>query len=747
VTTPELPESLQSIIQSRFDRLEPALKQVLQCASVIGRLFRPQLLERVLPDGSALDPALWMLEEQQFIYQERVVPEVEYSFRHVLTQEAIYASLLRRRRAELHQQVAEAIEALFPEGREEQYGSLAYHYERSPADEKAIEYLLLAGERSLRAYLNEEAIRYFRQALTRLDRCAAPGEGREARLRALKGLGQTYFEIGREAEAEEPLRLAIAVAREIGLPPLERAPLYHWLGAVLHWMQRDEEAFPVCEEGHALLGEHSETLEAALMNHRMGLCYSRTGNRQRAWEFALRNASFIERLPYSAELRHVYGQLISTCMFSGDVEAAADWLRAFRRRVEGQHDSRSLAHVHQYTFELCHAQGDLHGWLAHARRSLELETRVGNERRQSLALGDMGRALLEMGDLQKAEEVFRQRRRVSEEEGDNLRLSYSSLQVGWVLLCRGAWEEAEAAFREGEQALRQLGLPNPWVDHLIGRLFLARGRAEEAVPAFAQAIAALRFDHPIAFLRLAQNLSGLEAALANREEFGTVCRRLREERPELADLPFSHWFLEPAEPSGDRGLPAADCRFESGVPEFQWVDPFGDCSWVLESGLVIRAANGRDLWEMNRSAPRLLRSISGEFTAQADCVSAAEDRPVIGGLLLWKDGANFLRLDRGASGSGEITFAGCIENQSLIIGRGRLVGGRITLRLERRGAGVRALCSADGARWFCAGQVEFPLADPVEIGLHAIGNIPREIYHGAYPDGTAIRFESFQLWS
>jgi hypothetical protein len=59
---------------------------------------------------------------------------------------------------------------------------------------------------------------------------------------------------------------------------------------------------------------------------------------------------------------------------------------------------------------------------------------------------------------------------------------------------------------------------------------------------------------------------------------------------------------------------------------------------------------------------------------------------------------------------------------------------------------VNALCSADGEAWFTVGGVAFPVEDPVEIGLHAIGNIDRTIYHGAYPEGTAIRFEAFEVW-
>src|SRR5207247_2465459 len=137
---------------------------VSRCSGVQGETL--EHLNARTPE--CLNACLWELEEQELIYQERVVPEEEYSFKHVLTQETIYNSILRRQRPLLHQQVGEAIEALYPGGLEEHVEQLAYHYERSGADEKAVEYLLKAGEKARRAYLNEEAIGYFQRALERL---------------------------------------------------------------------------------------------------------------------------------------------------------------------------------------------------------------------------------------------------------------------------------------------------------------------------------------------------------------------------------------------------------------------------------------------------------------------------------------------------------------------------------------------------------------------------------------------------
>ena len=82
-----------------------------------------------------------------------------------------------------------------------------------------------------------------------------------------------------------------------------------------------------------------------------------------------------------------------------------------------------------------------------------------------------------------------------------------------------------------------------------------------------------------------------------------------------------------------------------------------------------------------------------------------------------------------------------------MFGRGSLASERHFLRMERIGNQIGALCSSDGAQWFSVGQVEFPAGEELEVGLHAVGNIDRTVYHGAYQDGTEIRFESFRLWN
>ena len=160
---------MQSVILSRVDRLAAGDKQVLQVASVLGRLFPLPVLARLAPPGLDVAAALDRLAERDFVYLERAWPEAEYSFKHVLMQEAVYGTLLTGRKTQLHRQAGEAIEALYADNLLEHYEALAHHFDRSDAGEKAVEYLLKAGEKARRAYLNDEAIGYFERALARCE--------------------------------------------------------------------------------------------------------------------------------------------------------------------------------------------------------------------------------------------------------------------------------------------------------------------------------------------------------------------------------------------------------------------------------------------------------------------------------------------------------------------------------------------------------------------------------------------------
>jgi predicted ATPase len=153
----EVPDAIQDVIMSRIDRLEPSPRKALQLASVIGREFTIELLETISDMEEPLAEALDKLKGAELIYERSVFPQYTCFFKHALTQEVAYNSLLLQRRKELHSLVAAAIEELHASRLPEFYGLLAYHYERGEEWERALDYLRRAAVRcrGIAAYREE----------------------------------------------------------------------------------------------------------------------------------------------------------------------------------------------------------------------------------------------------------------------------------------------------------------------------------------------------------------------------------------------------------------------------------------------------------------------------------------------------------------------------------------------------------------------------------------------------------------
>ncbi len=161
-----IPTTVQGVLASRIDRLPLLEKELLQTLSVIGKEFSFSLLRQVMNQSEdALHPLLSHLQEAEFIYEQPAFPEPEYTFKHALTQEVAYNSLLIERRKILHEQTGQALEALFHSRLEDHYSDLARHYSRSGNTNKAVEYLQLAGQQAAQRSANAEAISHLTTAL------------------------------------------------------------------------------------------------------------------------------------------------------------------------------------------------------------------------------------------------------------------------------------------------------------------------------------------------------------------------------------------------------------------------------------------------------------------------------------------------------------------------------------------------------------------------------------------------------
>jgi class 3 adenylate cyclase/tetratricopeptide (TPR) repeat protein len=162
----EVPPTVQAILATRIDRLAPALKRLLQAASVIGKDVPFALLEAIAEiGGDELRRALSELQTAEFLYEARLFPDLEYTFKHALTHDVAYGSLLEDRRRALHAAVVEAIERLHADRLNEEMEVLAHHAARASLGAKAVRYLRKAGEKAVARSANKEAADLFETAL------------------------------------------------------------------------------------------------------------------------------------------------------------------------------------------------------------------------------------------------------------------------------------------------------------------------------------------------------------------------------------------------------------------------------------------------------------------------------------------------------------------------------------------------------------------------------------------------------
>src|SRR5262245_27759935 len=217
-----LPATVQVVLAARIDRLAEREKEVLQTAAVIGREFTEPVLRRLIELSEIeLTAAMQKLTSAEFVYEEALYPQAQYTFKHALTREVAYNSLLNERRLTLHEHSAEAITAIFDGRLEEHLSELAHHYTHSRNTRKAIGYSQLAGERAVQLSANAEAIRHLTTALKLLETLADTPERAQRELTLQLALGAPLISMkGHSApELGKPYSRAHDLCRQIGDPP------------------------------------------------------------------------------------------------------------------------------------------------------------------------------------------------------------------------------------------------------------------------------------------------------------------------------------------------------------------------------------------------------------------------------------------------------------------------------------------------------------------------------------------------
>ena len=267
-----IPATVQDVIMARVDSLPEGSKSLLQTMSVIGREFSYDLIKRITgltEQEQELLSQLSVLKDSELLFERGIYPQSTYIFKHALTQEVAYNSLLLKRRKGIHEKIGEAIEALSPDRLEEHYELLAYHYGHSANTEKAVEYLDLANQKAIRVNAMEEAKAYFDEAMVHLDTLPETEENRQRRISLLVNQAEVFDLLFKFEEYYDPLTRYEPMAEGLGNPEL--------LGAFYARMGHCEYSFGHFDQAIQRLTKAAELCEAAGNTEDAGYAYTWLG--------------------------------------------------------------------------------------------------------------------------------------------------------------------------------------------------------------------------------------------------------------------------------------------------------------------------------------------------------------------------------------------------------------------------------------------------------------------------------------
>ena len=302
-----VPDTIQGVLSARIDRLPEASKRLLQTASVLGREFSARLLEAVWDGTASPAPLLLELKHLEFLFERAGGEEPLFVFKHALTQDVAYDSLLTTRRQTLHMAVAQALEVLYANRLDEAHDRLAYHYARTTEAAKAVDYLTRLAERAVGDSAHTEAVAAFAEALVHAQHL--PDTERDQRvLDLIIGQANSLVYLGRSHDLID-LLVAQQERLERLQDPLLAGRYYLQLGRIYNWLGNREQAVNSLQYALGYAQESGDTLTLSRTHTWLALEYYWSGQPRQSIEHGRQAVSLLEGSEERERLGVAYYQL------------------------------------------------------------------------------------------------------------------------------------------------------------------------------------------------------------------------------------------------------------------------------------------------------------------------------------------------------------------------------------------------------------------------------------------------------
>lgn len=475
-----VPDTIQDVIMARIDRLEEAPKRTLQLASVIGREFTRRLLDRLGDLQDRHDEFLKTLKAIELIHEKSIYPELAYMFKHALTHEVAYNSLLVQRRKELHGFIARAIEELYADRLAEHYEILAYHFSKAEEWQQTLEYSLKAAEKATQAFATREAVALYDQALK-----ATEMLGNAADQRTLMAIHQAksnlYFVLSDFEQSRAEGERLLNLARQAGDRASEGAALAG-MGFASLWAHSFDRALDYSREAIEVASAADAKAVLAGAHFVTGFVYVVTARLDKG------EPEIAQALKISHEAGDVLHESLSLCFMGLTTNWAGDYPQASRFLSEGLRIARSnnllvplLYGLFMHGVTLT-GKGDYDAALATFEEGLALSEKVGDEVQRHRMLNCLGWLHMECGDLDRGIDLNQRGAEGARRRGDPETIANPEINLGDIFLAKGDLTLAHE-FLDGVYRLLKNPGTSEWMKwrystHLfasLGELWLARG--------------------------------------------------------------------------------------------------------------------------------------------------------------------------------------------------------------------------------------------------------------------------------
>ncbi|HEU4329351.1 MAG TPA: adenylate/guanylate cyclase domain-containing protein [Roseiflexaceae bacterium] len=543
-----VPVQIEQMITARLDRLDEETRSLLQIAAVIGQRFEARLLEALTPQQRAREQRLADLVSVALLVPEPNEAQAIYSFRNAITHAVIYDSILFARRAELHSQIAAAIERLYGGDLRPHHNMLAEHYLRAEQFERAFPHLLGAAQEAQHRFALAEATTLYQQAQR-----TAPWEIRETTpdlplaTALYEGYGDMLALTGDYAAARQSYELLLRLlgqhadrASALLQATIQRkiGNSYEYQGSMemaLDWLAQAETTLNNMQPGPEVMMEQAQVLG------NIGWVRFRQSRQDEALQLLESALARLDGLSAPDEMARILNRLGGVAYSRGNLDLARQYVE---RSLEASRESGNLvvqARALGNLGNLAGNQGLMDDAVQYGLQAIEINERIGNRRDLAYLANNVGYAFFDSQEYDAALAYFKQAITYALEIRDTFAQMMAALSCGRALAALGRWDDAESSVQQSQFIAIQLRLPVQQMDcHVVlGELALQRGDLPAAEEEYQQCIPLIddketedygRFQRLEARIALAHGER--ERALALLNENMALFERLKN-RPEV----------------------------------------------------------------------------------------------------------------------------------------------------------------------------------------------------------------------